>query len=70
VVVTGHNIDSQTHEDDHIVEMSQKELPGILPESFEDGCLLMRYTTVEIASLQKCEGTKEDIKRVRALSII
>jgi hypothetical protein len=30
----------------------------------------MRYTVVETASLQKCEGTKEDIKIVRALSII
>jgi hypothetical protein len=59
VVVTGHNIDIQTHEDDHIVEMSQKKSsPGVLPESLDDGCLLMRYTIVETTSLQKCEGTK------------
>jgi hypothetical protein len=48
----------------------KKNFTGDLPESLDDGCLLMRYTTVETASLQKCEGTKEDIKIVRALSII
>jgi hypothetical protein len=70
VVVTRHNRYIQTHGDDHIVGVPKRTSPGDLPESLDDGCLLIRYTAVETASLQKCEGTKEDIKIVRALSII